>query len=272
MSALPLATPKYATNYIVVNTSFIDIVADRGRILSHMGSRSYAQFCPVSRALDLLGERWSLLIVRQLLIEPHRYTDLAERLSGISPTVLRDRLRDLEAAGIVRRAELPPPAARTVYELTDRGRALEPVLYEMARWGLPLLDTPSDDEPMLPFLVGMGLKTFVRTEALPDGAMTIGLDLDEGAHAIDILPPEDTSGRTRHAVERVTVDAPSDTSPPDVTIRSSIPVLLLLRRGDIRFEDAAEAGLIEITGARAAVATAHRMFAPEAMRAAATRA
>src|SRR2546421_5058094 len=91
--------------------------------------RSYEQFCPLARALDVLGERWTLLVVRELLLGPRRFSDLRAHLPGIAPALLTQRLRDLEAAGLVRRAELPPPAARTVYELTERGRGLDAVVY-----------------------------------------------------------------------------------------------------------------------------------------------
>lgn len=87
-----------------------------------MAKRSYDQYCPLACALDLLGERWTLLIVRDLLLGPKRYGDLHRGLPGLATDLLTERLRALEEAGIVQRRELPPPAAATVYELTDRGR------------------------------------------------------------------------------------------------------------------------------------------------------
>jgi len=99
------------------------------------GKRTYGDRCGVARALDVVGERWSLLVVRELLFGPKRFTDLRAGLPHISPDVLSQRLRDLEQAGVVRRGTLPPPAASQVYELTDRGRALEPVVIELGRWG-----------------------------------------------------------------------------------------------------------------------------------------
>ncbi len=89
----------------------------------------------MARALDVVGERWSLLVVRELLLGPKRFTDLRAGLPNVSPDVLSQRLRDLEQAGVLRRGTLPPPAASQVYELTDRGRALEPVVIELGRWG-----------------------------------------------------------------------------------------------------------------------------------------
>jgi DNA-binding HxlR family transcriptional regulator len=99
------------------------------------GGRTYDDPCGTARALDVIGERWALLIVRDLLFGPKRFGTLRAGLSGVSPNVLSQRLRDLEDAGIVRRDHLPPPADVSVYTLTDRGRALEPVLIELGRWG-----------------------------------------------------------------------------------------------------------------------------------------
>src|ERR1700682_1205746 len=107
--------------------------------------RTYGQFCPVARSLDVLGVRWTLVLVRELLLGPQRYSELRDRLPGMWSNLLAQRLRDLDAAGLVQRRELPPPAARLVYELTERGQALEPLVYELARWGLELLDDPGDD-------------------------------------------------------------------------------------------------------------------------------
>ena len=101
--------------------------------------RSYGQFCPIARSLDLVGDRWVLLIVRELLIRPCRFSDLRHGLPGIASNLLVERLRSLEDAGIVERAELPPPAASAIYRLTARGQALLPVVLELARWGEPLL-------------------------------------------------------------------------------------------------------------------------------------
>jgi DNA-binding HxlR family transcriptional regulator len=89
----------------------------------------------VARALDVVGERWTLLVVRELLLGPKRFTDLRAGLPNVSPDVLSQRLRDLEQAGVVRRGTLPPPAASHVYELTDRGRELQRVIIELGRWG-----------------------------------------------------------------------------------------------------------------------------------------
>jgi DNA-binding HxlR family transcriptional regulator len=97
--------------------------------------RSYRDRCPIARALDVVGERWAMLVVRELLLGGQRFSDLRRALPGASSNMLTDRLRELEAHGVVRRRRLPPPAASVVYELTQRGRDLEPVLDGLGTWG-----------------------------------------------------------------------------------------------------------------------------------------
>ena len=104
--------------------------------------KRYHQYCPVAHALDLIGDRWALLIVRELMLGQRRYTDLADALPGIGTNILAGRLRHLEGAGVVRRTKLPPPAAVTVYELTAEGRELDGVLHALARWGARTMGAP----------------------------------------------------------------------------------------------------------------------------------
>jgi DNA-binding HxlR family transcriptional regulator len=109
-------------------------------------AKRYDQYCPIAHALDLVGERWALLVIRELVHGPLRYTDIHERLHGCSTNILAARLRDLEAGGVVRRRQLPPPAGSTVYELTECGAALRPVLRALAWWGVDSLGPPPLDE------------------------------------------------------------------------------------------------------------------------------
>jgi DNA-binding HxlR family transcriptional regulator len=108
--------------------------------------RTYGQYCPIAAGLDLVGDRWTLLICRELAQGDRRYTDLCRGLDGIAPNLLSDRLRTLQDVGLVTTAELPPPAARTVYRLTDDGRQIVPVLRAMARFGVRYLDGEPDEE------------------------------------------------------------------------------------------------------------------------------
>ena len=102
--------------------------------------RSYGQYCPLAKSLDVVGDRWSLLIVRELMIRgPARYTDIRNGLPGVATNLLAGRLRELEQAGVVRREAAPPPVATTLFHLTPRGQELRPVLKAMAQWGLPLM-------------------------------------------------------------------------------------------------------------------------------------
>lgn len=112
-------------------------------MLSCAGVRSYQQYCAVAKALDVVGDRWVLLIVRELMTSgPSRYTDLLKGLPGIATNLLADRMRDLEKAGIVRSWAAPPPVATTLFSLTERGEALRPLLEELGRWGAPLMGVP----------------------------------------------------------------------------------------------------------------------------------
>src|SRR6266550_2296550 len=102
--------------------------------------RSYKQYCAIAKALDVIGDRWNMLIVRELLLQGAcRYTDLHDGLPGIATNLLADRLRDLERAGIVTREEAPPPIATTLFGLTPRGEELGPVLRALGQWGVPLM-------------------------------------------------------------------------------------------------------------------------------------
>jgi DNA-binding HxlR family transcriptional regulator len=113
-------------------------------------SKRYDQYCPVAHALDLIGERWSLLIVRELLHGPKRYTDLAGRLPGCGTNILAARLRMLEDRGVVEKRKLPPPAASQVYDLTAYGKALKPIMRELALWGLSSLGPPAKEDDLFP--------------------------------------------------------------------------------------------------------------------------
>ena len=129
--------------------------------------KHYGQACAIARALDVVGERWSLLLVRELILGPRRYRDLAAGLPGIPSNVLAARLKELQAAGVVTRRTLPAPADVTVYELTGAGRALQPILDELLDWGLRYAPEPSGDDAVQP---GWGLLGAAgRPAALPGG-------------------------------------------------------------------------------------------------------
>lgn len=132
-----------------------------------MADFRYAQFCPIARACELLASRWTLLIVRDLFGGPQRFSDLLRSQPGISSSVLAERLDFLERHGVVSWGELPPPAASTVYELTEAGRALQPVLIELLRWGVRFMGATQPDDHMEPRWVPMGLEAVARRGASP---------------------------------------------------------------------------------------------------------
>lgn len=109
-------------------------------------SRSYQQYCPLARALDVVGDRWTMLILRELFFAPKRFTDLEARLDGIAPNLLSRRLKELEARGLVRRRRLDPPAASTVYESTETALGLRSAMLELSRWGIQFLGEYDGEE------------------------------------------------------------------------------------------------------------------------------
>jgi DNA-binding HxlR family transcriptional regulator len=141
-------------------------------------TRQYAQYCPVARSLDVLGERWTLLVVRDLLMGPQRYTDLREGLPGIATDLLTARLRALEQAGYVRRRRLPRPASVSVYELTDAGQALAPLVLQLARTGLAILGGPADEEDLSAEALVLSLRASFRPEEAGSDEASYQLDLD----------------------------------------------------------------------------------------------
>src|SRR4051794_11524354 len=137
-----------------------------------MPRREYGQECSLACALDAVGERWSLLIVRELSLGPLRFSDLARDVGGAPTDVLTKRLRDLEGDGIVARRELAPPAAAVVYELTPLGRGLERPMIELARWGMEL-QTASDVVGLLPSSQPNPLRVILRPP--PEASFDLGL-------------------------------------------------------------------------------------------------
>jgi DNA-binding HxlR family transcriptional regulator len=147
--------------------------------------RTYGDRCGIARSLDLVGERWALLVVRELLLGPKRFSDLRAGLPGVSPDVLAQRLRELEGGGVLRRTKLPPPASTRVYELTDRGLELEPVVIELGRWGTAE-PFPPGDAPLGVDSMVLALKTVFDPAAARDLSATYELRLDEQPFRIRI--------------------------------------------------------------------------------------
>jgi DNA-binding HxlR family transcriptional regulator len=149
-------------------------------------SRRYDQYCPIAHALGLVGERWSLLIVRELLQGPKRYTDLASSLPGIGTNILAARLKELEGCGIIAKHRLDPPAASTVYELTPYGLELKSVMRSLALWGLRSIGPPTDEDHFAPGWLYGALDTVFAPSA-PAGAFEFRIGR-EVAGIVDGVP------------------------------------------------------------------------------------
>src|SRR4051812_29545452 len=208
-------------------------------------ARSYGDRCGIARALDVVGERWSLLVVRELLLGPKRFTDLRAGLPNLGPDILSQRLRDLEAGGIVRRGKLPPPAASRVYELTERRQELEPVILGLGRWGSGEPFPP--DSELGPDAAVLALKTMFDPRAARDLDATYELRFGENVYALRV------SGGELSAVRggAVQPDAVIDTQPG--------PLTELLWRGRA-LNDAIDAGEAKVTGRRTTVLRFLRLF------------
>jgi DNA-binding HxlR family transcriptional regulator len=143
-----------------------------------MSKRTYEDGCATAHALDLIGERWALLVVRELILGPKRFTDLRAGLPGISPNVLTQRLEELEESNLLRRRKLPPPASSWVYELTDRGLELEQVIMALGRWGAK---SPSllQGYPLSVDALVLSFRTMFSAKLAGDFAATIELRIGE---------------------------------------------------------------------------------------------
>jgi DNA-binding HxlR family transcriptional regulator len=214
--------------------------------------RSYADRCGVARALDVVGERWALLVVRELLLGPKRFTDLRSGMPKIGPDVLAQRLRELDQAGVVRQGRLPPPAATQVYELTSRGQELEPVVMALGRWGSEV-DFPDGATVFGPDSAVLALKTLFSPVPEGDGLLgrTFALQLDEQRYWL-------RPGASSLAAQRG--EAPD----PEATIASDPATLAqtLWHGGDLRAQ--LRSGGIRIEGNRAGARRLLRCFPPPA--------
>ncbi len=181
-----------------------------------MTPRTYGQNCGVARTLDLLGERWTLLVVRELFLGPRRYRDLLDALGGIGTNLLAARLKSLEAAGLVRRTTLAPPAGGAAYELTADGEALEPVVEEMALWGYRRIPREDNEDRFRAAWVALTMRAVLARE---------GGDAPEGLYAFEV---EGEAFWVRIAGGRAIVRLGAAPYPPDLTLRCDLPTFLRL--------------------------------------------
>ena len=203
-----------------------------------MAKRSYDQYCGLATALDLLGERWTLLIVRDLLLGPLRYTDLLDSLPGIGTNLLASRLQCLESLGVVQKRRLPPPAASTVYELTEEGRSLSPALSVFARWGARYMPRPESLDDLRPRLLVLAIVAVLEGRAPAGEHRSVELRFGADAYAITF---EDGKVQARQG----------PAGRPDVVITTDVPSFVALAFAQATLEQVEQGGGLTIEGDRA---------------------
>jgi DNA-binding HxlR family transcriptional regulator len=196
-------------------------------------SRSYGDACAIARALDVVGERWALLVVRELLLGPQRFSGLRHALPGASSNLVADRLRELEGRGVIGRRKLPAPASSWVYELTEWGRGLEPILLALGDWAIhtPLPPAPST-------LSATSVVLFLRNSGRPDPEAppaTCRLELDDRVWAI------------RAEAGRLHVQ-PGEPASPDASLRADPATLNALLEASREFDAAVSDGSVVAAG------------------------
>jgi DNA-binding HxlR family transcriptional regulator len=202
-------------------------------------SNRYEQYCPVARALEVVGERWTLLVARELLLGPRRFSDLLSGLPGISTNMLTGRLKQLEQAGLVAKRTLPAPAASVVYELTDDAAGLAMVLATMADWGMHLLGPPRPDDAVRSAWLVLALAV---TGKVPPSAADTTYELH-----IDGDTPE---GQTFHVRSRDGHLQPlhGPATNPDAVISMSTATLLTMANGNLDPRSTKAGKLIDVEG------------------------
>lgn len=201
--------------------------------------RKYDEGCAIAHALDLVGERWGILIVRELLLGPKRFTDLRSGMPGASADVLTQRLRDLQAACVVTRRKLPPPAGSWVYELTAWGAQLEPAVLELGRWGVRSPQLRSDAPVSIDSLI-LALPTLFDPSAAADFEADLALDLAEGRFVARV-----SGGRLE--IRR------DETAEVDATLRTDRETLVALVFGDLRLAQARRGATTTVEGTPAVI-------------------
>ncbi len=208
----------------------------------------YAQFCPLARAAEILGHRWVLPILRELLVGPQRFSDLKRRLHGVSTSVLADRLVALEASGVVARSELPPPASSSVYELTADGRALEPALLALTRWGVRFVLPPRPGDHVEPDWVTLAVRAFGRSAPTPPLRFEL------------CIRGEDREAVLRFAGGPQGTHLLDDDGPVDARLSAPPTVVLGLMSGLLASDAALASGSARLEGDASALAALPHLF------------
>lgn len=211
------------------------------------GKRTYADRCGIARTLDVIGERWALLVVRELLLGPKRFTDLRAGLPHASSNILSERLRDLEHGGVIQRRKLPPPAASSVYELTEWGRELEPIVTKLGAWGArsPI---PPDSQEIGPDSVILALRSLFDEEAAGELTATYELRIGESRFRVEIADGRLELGR----------GAAGD--PAAAVTLADAPTLAAILAGQLPLDEALAAGAAQLEGSKQAAKRFLRLF------------
>ncbi len=197
--------------------------------------RSYDQYCTVARALDVVGERWTLLLVRELLTGPKRFKELLEGLPGIGTNLLTDRLKALEGEGLVRRGTLPPPAGSNVYELTEMGRSLEPVIVALSRWGTKFLGAPREEDDLRPGWATVAIRSATESEAVSGSPRVYEFHIDGEVFHLRVGDGE--------------VEASQGAAPnPDLVVLGKTETFLAVTSGELSLKEALESGALRVEG------------------------
>ncbi len=195
--------------------------------------RTYDDGCAAAHALDLVGERWALLVVRELLLGPKRFTDLRAGIPKASPNVLAQRLRELEGAGVVRRRKLPPPAASRVYELTEWGLDLEPVIVRLGRWGARSPSKPRDAELGVDSLI-LSFRTMFDPRAAD--VLKASYELRLGEDRFRVVVADGRFEVARGGAERPDAIIETDAGTLAALVYDGRPLAEAVRSGDVKIQ------------------------------------
>jgi DNA-binding HxlR family transcriptional regulator len=201
--------------------------------------RSYAQYCSVAKALDVIGDRWTILIVRELLIRGAcRYTDLKNGLPGIASNLLSDRIRELESAGLIRREDAPPPVAATLFHLTEAGAELKPVVDALGAWGVRFMAEPAQGDEFRSHWFAFPVSFFLHDRDPGGPPVSIELHTDIRTDSSPVVI--EVSGGSVRA-------RPGPAAAPGLVLRGEPRLMLALFSGHLPAAEAAARGL-EISG------------------------
>lgn len=200
-----------------------------------MSKRSYNQYCAIARALDIVGQRWTLLLVRELMTGPKRFSDLIDHLPGIGTNLLSSRLKEMEDQGLAVQRKLPPPAASVVYQLTERGLQLETAILALADWGRPLLGIPSEKDNLSSGWLMLAMKKSFRPEEAKGLQECYEFRIDKDVFQVRVM---DEKIEVEQGVRYV----------PDMQLTSPSTILMSIVAGELSATEAMKKGLIQVEG------------------------